>query len=205
MKTLIQTLFFFLLATQVCLTQWYRQSPIPYLGNPNDVCFADANTGTIVGGGWNNATSQYEAMILRTTDGGETWISQSAGTARWLDGVCFTDANNGTAVGGDGVILRTTDGGNNWTSYSSGYYNGLIDVCFTDATNGTVVGYGWIGGNSGGIILKTTDGGNSWSSQIVDVQNLYGVSFINANTGTVVGVGSNNEAIILRTTDGGIN
>ena len=185
MKNLLQTLFLFLLVPQICFAQWFRQSPIPNAVGPKDVCFTDANIGTIVGGSWNNTTSQYEAMILRTTNGGETWISQSAGNTRLLEGVCFTDANNGTAVGTDGIILRTTDGGNNWTSYSSGYDNNLTDVCFTDVNNGTAVGYGRIGATSGGLILRTTDGGNSWNSQIIDATDLWGVSFKDTNTGTI--------------------
>jgi photosystem II stability/assembly factor-like uncharacterized protein len=51
--------------------------------------------------------------ILRTTDGGETWVSQSSGTGNILYGVFFTSTNTGTAVGARGTILRTTTGGFN--------------------------------------------------------------------------------------------
>ena len=66
------------------------------------VSFTDANNGTAVG---------YNGTILRTTNGGTNWTSQSSGTTNCLNGVSFTDANNGTAVGGYGTILRTTNGG----------------------------------------------------------------------------------------------
>ena len=55
-----------------------------------DVSFTDANTGTAVGG---------YGTILRTTNGGTTWTSQTSGTTNHLLGVSFTDANTGTAVG----------------------------------------------------------------------------------------------------------
>ncbi|MFQ5499597.1 MAG: WD40/YVTN/BNR-like repeat-containing protein [Candidatus Zixiibacteriota bacterium] len=70
--------------------------------NLNAVSFTDANVGTTVGKG---------GTILRTTDGGDTWVSQSSGKANWLTSVFFTDANTGTAVGSGGTILRTIDGG----------------------------------------------------------------------------------------------
>ena len=78
--------------------------------------------------------------IVRTTNGGTNWTSQTSGTTNDLWGVSFTDANNGTAVGFGGTILRTTNGGTNWTSQSSGTTNNLYGVSFTDANNGTAVG-----------------------------------------------------------------
>jgi hypothetical protein len=64
--------------------------------------FTDANTGTAVGQG---------GTILRTTDGGASWVAQESGTMEYLQGVLFTDANTGTVVGSAGTILRTTNGG----------------------------------------------------------------------------------------------
>jgi hypothetical protein len=66
------------------------------------VSFTDANTGTAVGDA---------GTIVRTTNGGTTWVAQTSGTGSFLFGVSFTDANTGTVVGGPGIILRTTDGG----------------------------------------------------------------------------------------------
>lgn len=55
--------------------------------------------------------------ILRTTDGGTTWINQSPQTQTWwLYDVFFTDSMIGTAVGVDGTILRTTTGGTVWVN-----------------------------------------------------------------------------------------
>ncbi|UCD56149.1 MAG: hypothetical protein JSV16_09930, partial [Candidatus Hydrogenedentota bacterium] len=71
-------------------TGWVWQNPLPQGNTLRSVCFADANTGTAVGDC---------GTILRTTDGGATWVSQTSGTSNHLYGVCFTDANTGTAVG----------------------------------------------------------------------------------------------------------
>jgi len=81
---------------------WFWQNPLPQGNALNGVSFTDANTGTAVG---------EAGTIVRTTDGGETWVTQDSGTTSALNGVSFTDANTGTAVGQNGTILRTTDGG----------------------------------------------------------------------------------------------
>jgi photosystem II stability/assembly factor-like uncharacterized protein len=93
--------------------------------------------------------------ILRTTDGGNTWVSQTSGTTNALFSVSFTDVNHGTAVGDYGTILRTTNGGASWVSQTSGTTNALNSVSFTDANRGTAVS--WYG-----IILRT----NRWRSQL---------------------------------------
>ena len=189
MKTLIHTLFFFLLITQICFAQWYQQNS----GTTNlllGVSFTDANTGTAVGG---------SGTILRTTNGGIDWILQTSGTQSNLWGVSFIDANIGTAVGEWGTILRTTNGGATWTSQSSGTTEWLTDVSFTDENNGTAVGYY-------GTILRTTNGGTDWISQTSGTGDygFYGVSFTDANTGTAVGIDKDNDlGLIFRTTNGG--
>ncbi len=51
--------------------------------------------------------------ILKTVDGGQSWIAQSAPTSAQLNAVAFYDNNNGFVVG-DGGLLYTNDGGINW-------------------------------------------------------------------------------------------
>jgi photosystem II stability/assembly factor-like uncharacterized protein len=120
------------------------------------ISFTDANTGTIVGSGLyscvNGICDTLKAAILRTTNGGATWTSQSSGTLATLIGVHFTDANTGTAVGGGGTILRTTNGGTTWINQSSGTTNSLLGVYFTNTNTGIAVG-------ENGTILRTTTGG----------------------------------------------
>ena len=58
---------------------------------------ADANNGTVVGDA---------GVILRTTDGGNTWRSQSGGAGTDLRAVFLTDPMSGW-VAGNGGILHT--------------------------------------------------------------------------------------------------
>jgi photosystem II stability/assembly factor-like uncharacterized protein len=153
----------------------------------NAVSFTDANTGTVVS--WSTT-----GTILRTTDGGTTWVRQNIprGTDQFF-GVSFADANNGTVVGAHGAILRTTDGGETWTVQDSGTASSLHGVWFTDANAGIVVGYG-------GTVLRTADGGETWVAPDSDTSSdLERVLFTDANVGTIVG----RYGTILRTTDRG--
>ena len=108
----------------------------------------------------------HYGTILRTTNGGTNWISQSSGTTDDLISVSFTDSDNGTAVGGiywmmlGGTILRTTNGGSDWISQLSPSVYTLYGVSFTDFDNGTAVG-------DFGTILRTTDGGVSFVEESV--------------------------------------
>ncbi len=77
-------------------SEWIWQNPLPQGHHLRDVSFIDANIGIAVGTG---------GTILRTTDGGATWVSQSSGTTIALMGVSFFGANNGVAVGLTGTSL----------------------------------------------------------------------------------------------------
>jgi len=75
----------------------------------------------------------------------------------------------------------------------------LNDICVIDALTAVAVG-------EAGLILRTNDGGLTWFTQNSGtVYSLDGVSFSDANTGTVVGngVAVTHGPTILRTTDGG--
>jgi photosystem II stability/assembly factor-like uncharacterized protein len=186
---LIQVVFFFLTLTEAYSQPgWFWQNPLPQGHTLNSVKFINTTTGWAVGDG---------GTILRTTNSGLNWTSQTSGTTHYLNSVSFTDANTGTAVGGIyrvSTILRTTNGGINWTSQSSGTTNHLWCVNFTDANIGTAVG-------DLGTILRTTNGGTNWTSQSSGTTiELNCVSFSDADNGTAVG----NNGIILRTTNGGV-
>ena len=87
MKTFLQTLFFFLLVTQISFAQWFLQNKIPNEGFLI-VQLISPTVGWVVGD-----------SIYKTTNGGETWISKPKGTDWSFTDICFTDVNTGTIVG----------------------------------------------------------------------------------------------------------
>ncbi|MDP3582630.1 MAG: YCF48-related protein, partial [Ignavibacteria bacterium] len=129
MKTRL-TLLLTICFTMLLNAQWTWQNPLPQGNSLSSIHFADANLGWILGGG---------GTILKTTNGGENWMSQSSGTARSLRSVDFIDTKTGWAVGGLGTILKTSDGGTHWISQSSGTRNNLTSVDFVDANTGWAV------------------------------------------------------------------
>jgi len=172
------------------------------------VAFADPNVGAVVG-----------QTILQTTDGGATWRRHY----NWItaNGVSFVDANAGWAVDGGGGILHTTDGGVFWTRQFTAPVS-LRAVSFVDRNTGWAAGVKFLPHQSG-YILKTTDGGATWTSQLMGSPSechfpqpcryarIYGVSFVDANTGWVVGEWENCPGsgctignLLSRTDDGGV-
>jgi len=199
-KTFLQTLFFFLLVTQICFAQWFWQNPLPQGNDLTSVKFISSDVGWAVG---------YGGTIIKTTNGGIKWTIQSNQTGYTLNSVSFTDENNGCAVGtmviwndslwahiSVGIILNTTNGGTTWTEQISVTEQWLYGVYFTDANNGWAVGTEW--DPNQGLILHTTNGGATWNKQTSGTtEDLFSVCFTDTNNGWVVGVTT------LRTTDGG--
>ncbi|MCK5618455.1 MAG: hypothetical protein KAJ17_03605, partial [Candidatus Krumholzibacteria bacterium] len=56
-------------------SDWVWQNPIPQGNTLRGVSFTDASTGTAVGDA---------GTILRTTNGGATWVGQTSGTTKTL-------------------------------------------------------------------------------------------------------------------------
>ena len=154
----------------------------------SSVFFVNHNLGFIVG---------QDGIILKTTDGGVTWISQVFLPSEWWAGVFFLNENVGYAFSyHTGKIIKTTDGGNNWTlnfSSSSTYYY-FRSIWFTNENNGFVVG-------DDGVILSTSNGGTSWTEKLSGTTvDLYDITFTNNQHGYIVG--DNNT--LLTTIDGAL-
>jgi len=166
----------------------------------NAVCFPSSRVGYMVGNG-----------IAKTTDGGASWIKQSAGPD--LAAVCFTDTNRDRRwilqYAPDDRRRGELDGSAGMTNYF------LYGVSFTDANTGTAVG----SDGTGSCIIRTTDGGATWTNQPSGLPGapfnsiLNAVCFLDANTGIAVGQSSGIGeldipagyiiSVILRTTNGG--
>jgi photosystem II stability/assembly factor-like uncharacterized protein len=58
--------------------------------------------------------------VLRSEDGGRTWLQGKVPVSSDLTAVQFVDARVGYATGHDGVVLRSDDGGASWTRVLDG-------------------------------------------------------------------------------------
>jgi photosystem II stability/assembly factor-like uncharacterized protein len=122
------------------------------------LCFVDSAHGWAVGVDEEECAN---GVMLRTADGGRTWVRQELSGGWWLGGamhdVTFVDRSHGWAVGGDwwmdGYLYRTSDGGATWERISLPKGPSPAALCFTDATHGLGVGE---------RLWRTADGGTTW-------------------------------------------
>jgi photosystem II stability/assembly factor-like uncharacterized protein len=84
---------------------WCWQQPRPSGNESKHLVFVTPTTGWRVG---------EAGEILKTTDGGQSWVRQTSGTQADLHEALFVDDKNG-AVLGNGALLTTRDGGTTWT------------------------------------------------------------------------------------------
>jgi len=121
-------------------------------------------------------------VVLRTSDGCETWSRIAAGALPApLDGEAGFAASGtsiatagsrhawiGTGGGGSARVLRTDDRGASWTAVTTpmpaGPATGIFGVAFQDTLVGVAVGgnYQEPAGNAA-TVLTTVDGGRSWT------------------------------------------
>ena len=204
-KTFLQTLFFFLLVTQICFAQWYQQNSGTNK-NLYAVQFTDANNGLAVGD---------SGTVLRTNDGGTSWTPVVTGITDNFTAMYFVDASNGWAITGiksefysefpdSSIILHSTDGGIAWTKQLTLSLTLLNDINFIDAENGWAVGVHR--DSLGSIILRTTNGGTTWTQQSIDtIPLITNVEFVNSSTGWILStsIGMSSDSWIYKTTDAG--
>ena len=119
-------------------------------------------------GGNGNGTAP---AVIRTTDGGNNWLS-ATGNLSGVDIYCtFALDENHAWVGtgnlgtNPGKIFATTDGGVTWNlqAYPGTQTPFMDGVWFVDANNGYAMGDPPGSGNNRFIVIKTTDGGATWA------------------------------------------
>lgn len=103
LPTLLAFLGGSLLLPTLAMAEWHWQNPLPSPNVLKSVVFTDADHGFAVG--------QY-GTVLRTSDGGSTWIGGAVASSYLQDLIFVGDL--GIAVGNGGVIIRTPDGGVTW-------------------------------------------------------------------------------------------
>ncbi len=178
-----------LLLTGPASAQWTVEYQREKLDTYYGIAFPSASVGYIVGGG---------GIILKTTDGGSTWVDQTLPVPDSFFDVFFLDENTGWAVGDNGAIVYTINGGTNWIEHSQSKVLTTADlntVYFVDD-------YGWTGGDSEDI-FRTTDGGTTWYlvEALGSNSEVEGISFVD----TLVGYAAVDGDGIIYSTDGGLN
>jgi photosystem II stability/assembly factor-like uncharacterized protein len=103
----------------------------------------DATTGMTVGTG---------GTILKTTNGGTSWVSMTSGVSLTLRALKYINPNVCFVTGAAGTILKTTNGGVNWLPQNSTLTQSLNGVSFIDKHRTAV-------GDNSGKIIRTTNGG----------------------------------------------
>ncbi|MFN4110632.1 MAG: WD40/YVTN/BNR-like repeat-containing protein, partial [Ignavibacteria bacterium] len=156
------------------------------------IYFVNENVGWAVGS---------DGIILKTTDGGNSWTQQVSNTTSTLYFIQALDENNLFACGGNRNFLKSTDGGNTWSV-------NIIDVI--PEPTGTIKKIKFFDLNTGylllsysttvGRIYKTTDGGTTWTQQYANTSNnLNDFDFASPSAGVAVG---KSVGVLLYTTDG---
>jgi photosystem II stability/assembly factor-like uncharacterized protein len=111
--------------------------------------------------------------ILKSTDGGASWVRQRDASHDFnLIDVYFADVNNGWTVGGE--ELHTTDGGANWVKQTTGI-SGSVSVYAVSPTTA------WIGGLE--EIGRTTDGGGTWTIERPSNTDWFAITFLDPDNG----------------------
>ncbi|HJV28445.1 MAG TPA: YCF48-related protein [Aromatoleum sp.] len=134
--------------------------------------------------------------IVRSEDGGQSWVRQSSDTEVNLQGIAAWDSEHAMAVGNDGVVVVTGDGGRSWARAeipASSNPNKLFRVRIAS-------GAAWAVGEFGAV-LRSTDRGATWSRVLPEEDRAWNdIAFV-GDSGWLVG----EFGALMRTTDGGAN
>jgi len=180
-------------------TRIYRASEFG-TGTPEflSIRFSDKKRGYVIGSVLRRSGNDeivVDSLLMRTTDGGETWQRIPVPSKTELFHLDFSGNSRGWIVGDKGLILATEDEGSTWKIQNSGVTRELYNVDFRNDRDGYAVG-------SSGTILRTEDGGLNWEKvSSAFNETLMRVDFADDKNGTVVGHGGT----ILRSSDRGRN
>ncbi len=140
----------------IWVKQNYPGTQSPFI---DGIRFFDAMNGFALG---DPASGQSTYILLKTTDGGNTWAHLPAepvgvfGEAGYNNSFCWTDPLHGWFGTNQNKAWRTTNGGVSWSSSPTGSAN-TYGIAFRDADNGLAV-------HSNGSVARTVNGGATWSA-----------------------------------------
>jgi photosystem II stability/assembly factor-like uncharacterized protein len=178
---------------------WDKLSNLETINELRNVQFVSDNVGYAVGGSITPATLAGD--ILKTTNGGATWVKLPFDPKYRFKGIHFFNENVGFVAGrGPNGLYKTTNGGVTWDSINTGIGTASQvwhALSFANANVGYLVGDN---GNYG----VTTDGGNTWVQRLNTLHHgtniIYDISVIDANTAVSLGAGGR----VYKTTDQGV-
>lgn len=162
---------------------WRKTNAPTASSRTDDIWFNDELTGWAV-----NSNGQ----ILKTEDGGASWVQQALLTRSYLRCVAFANAQIGWVgtLSGEHRMYHTRDGGATWqpvTNLPDGPPARICGLSVVDER--TVYASGTNYPNQHPAVLKSEDGGSSWTTidMIEHAALLVDIYFRDASTGWVVG------------------
>ncbi|HZV13282.1 MAG TPA: YCF48-related protein, partial [Candidatus Kapabacteria bacterium] len=208
MKRIAVSLLFFTIAVSLHAQVWTWQHPKPQGNNLNGVAFyTDTKNGYAVG---DNGT------ILKTTDGGTTWVAQNSGTNNDLLTVCVSLSTplDAVAAGTNDTYTYTTNGGATWTpatvsvvgstiTWRGSFYYYVNDQVFLCGDDGYII-KSTDNGATFSTLLRTGSLNGYISNQHKTNDTLYSIAFYYSSllsSGYGIAVGSNSEVCV--TSNGG--
>ncbi|HSJ69430.1 MAG TPA: YCF48-related protein [Anditalea sp.] len=134
-------------------------------------------------------------IILKTIDGGLSWVEQEAPTDERMTALDFFNQNLGIIVGEKGRIYRTTNSGEAWQIININSTEDFTSVKFLSQNRVILSG-------KKGAAFQSNNAGVSWTPLNINIQeDLNAIHFINSQNGFMVTSGSQ----ILKTVNGGNN
>lgn len=137
------------------------------------------------------------ALLLKTTDGGQTWLESNAFPEFTLFGIAHAAGSVAFGMGQDGYIFKSDDKFESGQNLKTGYLADFAASAFLSIDSGFVMG------SSGSTFLglHTTDGGQSWLELTLGTSfsKPYDLKFINATTAFMCGTSGK----IIKTTNRG--
>lgn len=197
MKLFLLVLMTLLASTNITAQTWeYKDSGTTFL--LYDVAIPEGQNDIAYAAGA-QFTANSPGIIIKSTDGGETWntIYPVTGTVDGIEKIDFINETTGFAVGYD-LFIKTEDGGASWQDIVLApdvwVYKSLT---FYDENIGIVTALT----NGGSFLVYTTDDGGTTWNPITSSSNMPTFAVAYADATTLYAVGANE--VISKSTNGG--
>lgn len=171
-----------------------KEVKCPIKDNLHNGYFLNKNTGWIL--------SYGSGKLLKTTDGGESWILITLPDSIFYEDIVFVSEERGWICGEKGSLLLTRDGGINWNKQNLGDSNvAFYGIDFISSNKGILAGFSLKSGKP--ILFITENGGETWIQQPYFVSLNGGLEHIWFVDGKVWYIGG--RGYILKSTNSGVN